>query len=103
MPEDAASTLPIERKGLPVAQPFVAGVYPLLEDETCFFLAVDFDKSGWQQDAGAFVQACRRLHLPAALERSRSGQGGHVWLFFDVALPAAMARRLGSHLLTEAM
>jgi superfamily II DNA or RNA helicase/very-short-patch-repair endonuclease len=103
MPEDAASTLPIERKGLPLARPFVAGVYPLLEDETCFFLAVDFDKSGWQQDAGAFVQACRRLHLPAALERSRSGQGGHVWLFFDVALPAAMARRLGSHLLTEAM
>jgi superfamily II DNA or RNA helicase len=82
---------------------FVAGVYPLLHDETCFFLAVDFDKSDWQEDAAAFVHACRRLHLPAALERSRSGQGGHVWLFFQEALPAAMARRLGCHLLTEAM
>ena len=84
-------------------QPFVAGVYPLLLDETCFFLAVDFDKAGWQEDALAFMDACRRLRLPAALERSRSGRGGHVWLFFDDALPAALARRLGSHLLTEAM
>ena len=84
-------------------QPFVAGVYPLLLDETCFFLAVDFDKAGWQEDALAFMRACHRLNLPAALERSRSGQGGHVWLFFDDALPAALARRLGSHVLTEAM
>ena len=92
-----------DRRNWPIARPFVAGIYPLLEDETCFFLAVDFDKSGWQADASAFMQACRRLLLPAALERSRSGQGGHVWLFFDAALPAATARRLGSHLLTEAM
>lgn len=84
-------------------QPFVAGVYPLLADETCFFLAVDFDKTGWQQDSLAFMAACRRLELPAALERSRSGRGGHVWLFFEEALPAGLARRLGSHLLTEAM
>ena len=97
------STRPMVRKCWPLARTFVAGVYPLLEDETCFFLAVDFDKSGWQEDAAAFVHACRRLNLPAALERSRSGQGGHIWLFFDTALPAAMARRLGSHLLTEAM
>ncbi|NDH51893.1 MAG: restriction endonuclease subunit R [Betaproteobacteria bacterium] len=89
--------------GEPPHRAFVAGVYPLLEDETCFFLAADFDKAGWQDDAAAFVQACHRLHLPVALERSRSGQGGHVWLFFETALPAAMARRLGSHLLTEAM
>ena len=87
----------------PYGQPFVAGVYPLLLDETCFFLAVDFDKAGWQEDALAFMDACQRLHLPAVLERSRSGRGGHVWLFFDDALPAALARRLGSHLLTEAM
>jgi hypothetical protein len=84
-------------------QPFVAGVYPLLLDETCFFLAVDFDKAGWEEDAVAFMGACRRLDLPAALERSRSGRGGHVWLFFEEALPAALARRVGSHLLTEAM
>ena len=79
------------------------GLYPLLLDETCFFLAVDFDKSGWQDDASAFLSACHRLGVPAALERSRSGRGGHVWLFFDDALPAALVRRLGSHLLTEAM
>ncbi len=84
-------------------QPFVAGVYPLLLDETCFFLAVDFDKTGWHVDAMAFLQSCRRLGLAAALERSRSGRGGHVWLFFEDAIPAALARRLGSHLLTEAM
>ena len=84
-------------------QPFVAGVYPLLLDETCFFLAVDFDKAGWQDDASAFLRACHRLGVPAALERSRSGSGGHVWLFFDDALPAALVRRLGSYLLTEAM
>jgi len=84
-------------------QPFVAGVYPLLLDETCFFLAIDFDKMGWQDDALAFMGACQRLQLSAALERSRSGRGGHVWLFFEEALPAALARRVGSHLLTEAM
>ena len=84
-------------------QSFVAGVYPLLLDETCFFLAVDFDKTGWQADAMAFLQGCRRLGLDAALERSRSGGGGHVWLFFEDAVPASLARRLGSHLITEAM
>jgi hypothetical protein len=84
-------------------QPFVAGVYPLLVDETCRFLAADFDEAGWQSDALAFVRGCRRLGLVAAIERSRSGRGGHVWLFFEQAVPATLARRLGSHLLTEAM
>jgi superfamily II DNA or RNA helicase/very-short-patch-repair endonuclease len=84
-------------------QPFVAGVYPLLQDETCFFLAVDFDKAGWREDAAAFLEACRHLNLPAALERSRSGRGAHVWFFFEEAIPAAIARRLGSHVLTETM
>lgn len=87
----------------PNGQPFVAGVYPLFLDETCCFLAVDLDKASWQDDARAFVDTCSRLQLPAALERSRSGRGGHVWLFFEDALPAALARRLGSHLLTETM
>ena len=84
-------------------QAFVAGVYPLLLDETCFFLAVDFDKAGWQEDAAAFLESCRRLNLPVALERSRSGRGAHVWFFFEEAIPAALARRLGSHVLTETM
>jgi superfamily II DNA or RNA helicase/very-short-patch-repair endonuclease len=84
-------------------QPFVAGVYPMLLDETCFFLAVDFDKSNWLQDSTAFVETCRRMGLSAALERSRSGRGGHVWLFFEEAVPAVLARKLGSHILTETM
>ena len=82
---------------------FVMGVYPMLQDETCFFLAADFDKTHWQEDVGAFLETCRRMNLPAALERSRSGNGGHVWLFFAEAIPAALARRLGSHILTETM
>jgi superfamily II DNA or RNA helicase len=84
-------------------EPFVAGVYPLLLDESCTFVAADFDKTGWEQDALAFVHACRRLELPVALERSRSGRGAHTWLFFGDPLPASLARRLGSFLLTEAM
>src|SRR5437762_9162852 len=84
-------------------QPFVAGVYPLLQDETCFFLAVDFDKAGWREDAAASLETCRHLNIPAALERSRSGRGAHAWFFFDEAIPAALVRRLGSHVLTETM
>ncbi len=83
-------------------RPFVMGVYPMLLDETCHFLAVDFDGEHWRDDAAAFVGTGRELQLPVALERSRSGQGGHVWLFFAEALPAALARRLGTHVLTEA-
>jgi superfamily II DNA or RNA helicase/very-short-patch-repair endonuclease len=84
-------------------QPFVAGVYPMLLDETCFFLAADFDKTGWREDATAFAETCRQLALPAAIERSRSGNGAHVWLFFEEAIPAALARRLGSRILTGTM
>ncbi len=84
-------------------QAFVAGVYPLLRDESCFFLAVDFDKAGWEEDVAAFLETCRRLTLPTAIERSRSGRGAHVWFFFEEAIPAALARRLGSHVLTETM
>ena len=79
------------------------GVYPMLADSTCHFLAADFDKDTWREDAGAFLAACRAKCVPAALERSRSGRGGHVWIFFTEAVPAALARRLGAHLLTEAM
>jgi hypothetical protein len=75
----------------------------MFQDETCHFLAADFDQEGWLEDAGACLQTCRRLDLPAALERSRSGKGGHLWLFFEEAIPANLARKLGSHLLTETM
>ena len=79
------------------------GVYPILPDETCWFLAVDFDKLTWRQDAEAFLAACRSKRVPVALERSRSGHGGHVWVFFSEPVPAVLARRLGAHLLTETM
>ena len=82
---------------------FVAGVYPLMADETCWFLAVDFDKQFWQRDALAFLATCREKDVPAALERSRSGNGGHVWIFFSEPVPASEARRLGAHLITETM
>ncbi len=82
---------------------FVMGLYPLLADETCYVLAVDLDGDGWQQDAGALRETCQRLTVPVALERSRSGKGGHLWLFFAEAIPASMARNLGSHILTETM
>ena len=82
---------------------FVMGVYPMLQDETCFFLASDFDREHWQEDVDAVLQTCRRMNLPATLERSRSGNGGHIWLFFAEVVPAAIARRLGSHILTETM
>jgi hypothetical protein len=84
-------------------QPFVGGVYPMLLDETCFFVAIDFDKAQWHDDARAFLETSRGLGVPAALERSRSGRGGHVWIFFEQAIPAALARRLASYVLTESM
>jgi superfamily II DNA or RNA helicase len=83
--------------------PFVMGVYPMLRDETCLFLAVDFDKNSWREDASAFLETCRQLAVPAALERSRSGNGAHVWIFFASPTSAVLARRLGSHILTETM
>lgn len=84
-------------------QDFVMGVYPMLQDETCFFLASDFDKESWQEDVSAFLETCRHTGLPVALERSRSDNGGHVWMFFAQAIPATLARKLGAHILTETM
>lgn len=82
---------------------FVAGVYPLLRDDTCWFLAADFDKASWAEDASALLETCRAKGVPAALERSRSGNGGHVWIFFAEPVSARAARQLGSALITETM
>jgi superfamily II DNA or RNA helicase/very-short-patch-repair endonuclease len=84
-------------------RPFVMGLYPMLRDETCFFLALDFDGEGWRDDVAAFARMCWERGMPAAIERSRSGDGAHAWFFFEQAVPAVLARKLGSHLLTEAM
>ena len=81
----------------------VAGVYPLLEDETCHFLALDFDKSDWKNDVAAFRSTCKHFGLNAAVERSRSGKGAHVWFFFAAPVPASEARTLGCYLITETM
>jgi hypothetical protein len=79
------------------------GIYPLLPDETCWFLAVDFDKKSWMADTAAFLETCRQFQVPAIVERSRSGNGAHVWMFFDRTVLAADARRLGCALLTRTM
>lgn len=77
------------------------GVYPLLEDDTCYFLAVDFDEAEWQDDARAFVQACGNLGAPVALEISRSGQGAHAWVVFAGRVSARDARRLGTAIISH--
>ncbi|MER9235269.1 hypothetical protein NKI56_24810 [Mesorhizobium sp. M0622] len=82
---------------------FVAGVYPLLQDETCWFLAADFDKESWADDTRALLDICHAKGIGAALERSRSGNGGHVWVFFAEPVPAKIARQLGAALITETM
>jgi len=82
---------------------FTMGVYPMLLDETCWFLAVDLDKASWQEDARAFWEICKLCDVPAALERSRSGNGGHFWFFFSEPIPVAQARRMGAFLLTQTM
>ena len=77
------------------------GVYPLLADDRCCFLAVDFDKGAWREDVLAFMQSCRELSIPSALEISRSGNGAHVWIFFAEAVPAREARQLGAALISH--
>ena len=77
------------------------GIYPLLPDETCRFLALDFDKAEWRHDVSAFAGVCAQSDVPAYVEVSRSGDGAHVWVFFAGAIDAAQARRLGSALLTR--
>ncbi|WP_352421829.1 DEAD/DEAH box helicase family protein [Proteiniphilum sp.] len=81
----------------------VVGIYPLLPDETCFFLAVDFDEAKWEKDVDVFRSVCDNLNIPVAIERSRSGNGAHAWLFFEEPIPAISARKLGNALLTKAM
>jgi len=81
----------------------VMGVYPLLPNETCHFLAIDFDKETWREDVRAFMDTCSLEEIPASLERSRSGNGAHIWIFFDKPIPAVKARRLGSFLMTRTL
>lgn len=77
------------------------GVYPLLTDDSCYFLAVDFDESDWREDASAFMTSCHELKISAALEISRSGNGAHVWIFFSEPVQAREARELGAVLISH--
>ncbi len=79
------------------------GVYPMLSDESCWFLAVDFDKENWKMDASAFLKTCNKIGVYAYLERSRSGNGGHIWVFFNESLSASLARKMGAAILTMTM
>ena len=84
-----------------LAGEYTIGVYPLLEDDRCHFLAVDFDEAEWREDAKAFMRSCETLGVPASLEISRSGQGAHAWIFFANAVSARDARRLGTAVLSH--
>lgn len=81
----------------------IIGIYPMLKNESCHFLAIDFDKENWIEDIRAIMATCREEGIPAVVERSRSGGGGHIWIFFSEEVPAILARKLGSSLITKTM
>ncbi len=71
------------------------GIYPILEDNTSYFLAADFDKENWLEDSRNYQEEMAKLGLSSYIERSRSGNGGHVWVFFDDAYPCYKSRVTG--------
>lgn len=79
------------------------GLYPLCRGDECRLLACDFDGKGWVLDALAYRDAAAAIGVPVALERSRSGEGAHTWTFFSAPVPAVSARRMGVHILRQAM
>ena len=81
----------------------VVGIYPMLLNDTCYFLAIDFDDEGWQNDITTLRQICLRFDIPIAVERSRSGEGAHAWFFFEQPVAASLARKFGSSMLTHSM
>lgn len=81
----------------------VVGIFPILHDDTCYFLAIDFDDGKWEDHVSEVRLTCKEWDLPCAVERSRSGEGAHVWFFFSAPIPCATARRLGTALLTATM
>ncbi|HLD21674.1 MAG TPA: DEAD/DEAH box helicase family protein [Patescibacteria group bacterium] len=77
----------------------VLGIYPLLSNNTSHILVADFDEDTWQKDTIAFYEQCVRYDIPAYVERSRSGNGAHVWWFFSTPCTATQSRELGFQLL----
>jgi hypothetical protein len=80
----------------------VAGVYPIVDGDRCWFVAADFDGEGWPEDVRVLAEVSRAAGVPAAVERSRSGRGAHAWFFFSEAVPASAARAMATSLLDEA-
>jgi hypothetical protein len=78
------------------------GAYPLLENNTSYFIVADFDGESWQENAVSFIKKRQKYNLPAYLERSRSGKGGHVWIFFEDKYPAYKSRNIAINILKEA-
>ncbi|MCF6249581.1 MAG: DEAD/DEAH box helicase family protein, partial [Desulfobacula sp.] len=81
----------------------VIGIYPMNLDETCHFLAIDFDKEGWEKDISVVRNTCSQFEIPVAIERSQSGNGCHAWFFFDQKISAVSVRKFGTSLLTHSM
>lgn len=86
-----------------MGRPFIAGLYPLMPDDTCKLLAVDFDSDNYQAESLSFLSICDRYHIPAYLERSRSGNGAHVWFFFKDFVKASAVRKMATLLLEATM
>jgi len=78
------------------------GTYAIREDDSCIFLAADFDGDGWMQDIEAYRRAAEQMGISVGMERSRSGNGGHAWIFFASPVPAVLARRLGTLIVDRA-
>ncbi len=77
------------------------GIYPLLPDNASWFVAADFDKEKWTDECKIFLTACNEKGIPAYLERSRSGKGGHVWIFFERPYPAIRSRKIITSVLEQ--
>lgn len=78
------------------------GIYPLLKDNTSYFIVADFDGKKWQEEALRFLNGCEKYNLSVQLERSRSGNGGHIWIFFEDKYPAYKSRNIAINILREA-
>ena len=73
---------------------YFIGIYPLLKDNTSYFIAVDFDGKDWEKDSKMFMNGCKSLKIPVYIEKSLSGMGAHLWIFFKNKYPAAKSRRI---------
>ena len=82
---------------------YVLGIYPMTTKDTCFFLAMDFDESTWGEDVIVVMKVCHDNNIPVYAERSRSGEGCHLWFFFEGEMKASLARKFGTHILNLAM